>query len=89
MNETEHLLTTLGEECAEVAQRASKAARFGMNEVQPGQTENNVRRIERELSDVMAVADMLGLRVSEEEMDAKKAKVRKYMAYAREHGTLQ
>jgi hypothetical protein len=35
MNPTEHLLSCLAEECAEVAQRASKSLRFGLSEVQP------------------------------------------------------
>lgn len=89
MNKTEYLLTTLSEECAEVTQRACKAIRFGLAEVQPGQQENNARRIERELADLMAVADMLGLRISEDDKDAKIAKVKKYMEYSREIGTLE
>jgi hypothetical protein len=32
MNITEHLLATLAEECAEVAQATSKALRFGLDE---------------------------------------------------------
>lgn len=88
MTNVDHLLVILGEECAEVAQRTSKAIRFGLFEVQPGQTEDNKTRIERELSDLMAVADMLGFKVSEEQMEEKRAKVRKFMAYARECGQL-
>lgn len=89
MNTTEHLLTILGEECAEVAQRASKAARFGLTEIQPGQAETNVRRLEHELGDLVAVADMLGLRIKKYDKVAKTVKVRKYMKYARARGTLQ
>lgn len=89
MNETEYLLTTLSEECAEVAQRACKAIRFGLTEIQPGQEENNVRRMERELADLMAVADLLGLHVRDEDKAAKVEKLKKYMAYSREIGTLE
>lgn len=88
MNETEYLLTTLSEECAEVSQRACKAVRFGLLEIQPGQMEDNTRRIERELADLMAVADLLGLRVRDEDKAAKIEKLKKYMAYSREIGTL-
>lgn len=88
MNEQEHLLTVLTEECAEVAQRACKAARFGLTEVQPGQTEDNKRRIERELADLMATADLLGLSIRDEDKAAKVEKLKKYMVYAREVGTL-
>jgi len=34
MNRMEHLLAVLAEECAEVAQRCSKAQRFGMHQKQ-------------------------------------------------------
>lgn len=89
MNKIEHLLVVLGEECAEVAQRASKAIRFGLYEVQPGQAEDNKRRIERELADLMATAELLGLQVRDEDKDAKREKLRKFMDYASERGTLQ
>lgn len=89
MNETEHLLTVLSEECAEVAQRASKAARFGLSEIQPGQPEDNKRRLERELADLMATADLLGLTVRDEDKAAKLEKLKKFMAYSRENGTLE
>lgn len=88
MNEQEHLLTVLSEECAEVAQRACKAARFGLSEIQPGQHEDNKRRIERELADLMATADLLGLKVRDEDKAAKTEKLKKYMGYSREMGTL-
>lgn len=76
------------EECAEVTQRASKAIRFGMEEVQPGQYAHNRERIEHELSDLFAVCDMLGLRIDPDLMAAKEHKVRKFMDYAREQGQL-
>jgi hypothetical protein len=59
MTRTEHLLTILAEECAEVAQRVSKALRFGLAEVQPGQPHTNAERINAEVSDLMAVLEML------------------------------
>lgn len=88
MNETEHLLTVLSEECAEVAQRACKAARFGLSEIQPGQSEDNKRRLERELADLMATADLLGLTVRDEDKAAKLEKLKTFMDYARQVGTL-
>lgn len=89
MNKIEYLLTVLTEECAEVAQRACKAARFGLSEIQPGQEEDNVRRLERELADLMATADLLGLRVREEDKVAKIEKLKKFMEYSRQIGRLQ
>lgn len=88
MNETEHLLTVLSEECAEVAQRACKAIRFGLSEIQPGQPEDNKRRLERELADLMAVAHMLGLQIRISDEDAKRKKLEKFMEYSRQLGTL-
>ena len=53
------LLTILMEECAEVQQRASKALRFGTQEVQPGQAKNNVERLAVEIGDLQALIDIL------------------------------
>ena len=89
MNELEYLLTTLGEEGCEVGQRTSKAIRFGMNEVQPGQEEDNKRRIEREIADLIGVAKMLGLEIRDADVMAKIEKVKKFMEYSRQIGTLE
>ena len=49
------LLTCLAEECNEVAVRVSKALRFGLEEVQPGQPLNNAERILEEYAQVLEV----------------------------------
>ena len=59
MNLTEHHLVLLMEECAEVAQRASKQLRFGRDEVQPGQSLSNGERLREELLDVYACVEFL------------------------------
>jgi hypothetical protein len=46
MTREQHLLTILAEECGEVVQRASKAIRFGLDESQPGQLDDNKKRLE-------------------------------------------
>ena len=77
------------EECAEVAQEAAKASLFGMDEVMPGQPLNNRERVLKELNDLWAVVEMLGLhQVNREQIEAKKLKVYHYMAYAESIGTL-
>lgn len=95
MNRSEHLLSCLAEECAEVAQRVSKALRFGLAEIQPGQPLTNAQRIEQELTDLIAVAaklndenilDMNGIDPSA--IDEKWLKVEKFMVYAVEQGAL-
>lgn len=100
MNRTEHLLTCLAEECAEVAQRVSKALRFGLDERQADQPDDNAERIRMEMYDLLAVYRMLSeddwtlppLHLDAELLDdlvAKKAaKIEKFMAISREQGVL-
>lgn len=91
MTRQEHLLTIAMEECAEVAQRISKAARFGLDEVQPGQAFTNRERVAQEFSDLVAVLDMLDPKltaVSGEEMEDKVRKVEKYLKLSAEYGLL-
>ena len=52
------LLTILIEEAAEVIQRATKAKRFGLKEVQPGQKLNNVERLSLEVGDFIHMVNM-------------------------------
>lgn len=86
MTEEDHLLIILAEECAEVAHRASKALRFGLEEVQPGECRHNRERIELELADLLGVAEMLGLQVDPDLMEAKKHRVREFLEYSRKLG---
>ncbi len=53
------LLTILIEEAAEVQQRATKALRFGIEEVQPGQLLSNAQRLALELGDLSEVVSRL------------------------------
>lgn len=57
------LLTTLMEEGFEIltflGPRASKAIRFGLDEVQPGQGKTNAQRLTQEIGDFCAVVDRL------------------------------
>jgi NTP pyrophosphatase (non-canonical NTP hydrolase) len=92
MKRQEHLLTCLAEECAEVAQRVSKALRFGLAEVQPGQGLSNADRIADEVADLIAVVqilayeDVIPLRMVDPLK--KLAKIERFMAISREHGVL-
>ncbi len=94
MNHTEHLLSCLAEECTVVGQRVSKALRFGLSEVQPGQPLTNAERIAGELIDLLAVVGMLEdqgvLDVPRDPVaiTRKKEKVLKFMAYAEQCGSL-
>lgn len=94
MNRIEHLLTILGEECNEIGQRASKALRFGLSEIQPGQPLTNAERIVEEYADLQGVIEMLvdegklvigDLRAA---IDAKKAKIEEHLLFSANCGTL-
>lgn len=95
MTRSEHLLTVLAEECCEVGQRVSKALRFGLAEVQPdqeGYPYRNDERVMHEVADFLGVLDMpqeegvLPMMSSMEgfrdRIQAKKAKVEKFIVYA-------
>jgi hypothetical protein len=90
MNRQEHLMTIAMEECAEVAQRISKALRFGMEEVQPGQGLTNRDRIRQEYSDLASALEMLGIGAPLGKwMDEKRAKVETFLRYSEQCGTLK
>jgi hypothetical protein len=96
MTRSEHLLTCLAEECAEVAQRVSKALRFGLKEIQDGQSATNAQRIDAEIDDLISVVVILqneGILPaspypSAERIQAKKMKIERFMAISIEQGTL-
>lgn len=98
MNIKEHLLTCLGEECAEIAQDCAKALRFGPSDrnVLDPKGPTNVERLVQELNDLLGVADMLVVAgvlpmgwINKAAQEKKKMKVSKFIAYAREKGTLK
>lgn len=94
MNRSEHLLTILSEECNEVAQRVSKALRFGLLEVEPNQKLTNADRIVQEYTDLVAVyeelfdAGIITKTIDEVDIENKKQKVRKFLDYSESLGTL-
>lgn len=81
------------EESNEVGIRASKAARFGFDQRQPGQDQDNRERLVDELNDLVAVLQMLGLDpfkiINSNLVEKHKRKVRQYMQYSRELGMLE
>lgn len=96
MNRNEHLLVCLAEECAEVQHAIAKALRFGLDDGYPGGGTTNAKDIERELIDLSAVIELCREEgvierpgKSAQIMYADKRKrVKNYMAYAIERGTL-
>lgn len=97
MDRREHLLTCLAEECTEVGQRVAKALRFGLDEIQSGQPLTNRQRIAEEYRDLVAVANILveegilavhEMAVRQKDVDAKRAKIERFMAISRREGVL-
>lgn len=89
MTRDEHLMTIAMEECAELAQRISKAQRFGMHEVQPDQALSNRERIVDEYMDLIAALEMLGIwTLDRSKIDAKHRKVERFLDYSAQCGTL-
>lgn len=93
MNEVEHLLVTLSEECSEVSQAVTKCLRFGLYESEDniekytGDRRNNRVRVSHELCDLIAMVELLGeYGVSDflvgmrdrDRIEAKKEKVRSF-----------
>lgn len=97
MNRKEYNMTCASEECNEIAQRISKALRFGLTEVQPGQPLNNAERIIDEFHDLFAVMTMLvqdghlpaRLIPSTERIVEKWKKIDKFTEISRREGTLE
>jgi hypothetical protein len=89
MNKREHLLTCLSEECGESIQVSAKANRFGLDHIWPEKGESNRRILEREIADILGVARELGLVIREEDIEAKREKLRKMMTLSASLGTLK
>lgn len=97
MNKKEHLMVVAMEECAEIQQAIAKSLRFGLQDHRPETpTMTNEQEILTEYYQLMAVMEMLqeeSLHLPDAEViqqikQQKKAKVLKYMAYAKEQGCI-
>jgi hypothetical protein len=85
----------MAEECLEVAHRCTKALRFGLGEIEPGQYLPNSDRIVSEYADLQSIAKMLTEAGSLPQhnhldfaMEAKRAKIERFLQYSKECGTL-
>lgn len=78
------ILICMMEEAAEVQQRAAKALRFGLDEVQPGQPLTNAERLAQEVGDMgtlVAVACEEGVICDADVFQAQIAKRAKLQVY--------
>ncbi len=95
MTRTEMLLIILSEECNEIGQDVSKALRFGLKDIKPGQDQTNAQRIMCEVKDLLTVVQML---VEEESLhdnflnddycEKKKERIEKWLNYSKEKGII-
>lgn len=94
MTKLEYLLICVMEECDEVSQRASKCARFTMDEIQHGQDHTNEERLTYEFSDLWAVMGILHdegylkQMVDPEAVARKRAKLHEMMCYSAIKGVI-
>lgn len=95
MTRADHFLWILAEECAEVAQRASKAARFSLDEIQPGQEYSNAERIMHEYADLVGTMNQMivdGTLKYPKDWDArvqaKGPRIEQFLKRSAEHGRL-
>ena len=94
MNREQYLLMKVMEECSELAVRASKAARFGLNQEQPEQDAgDNRERIIGEFNDLVAVLQMLDLDpfkiINSDFVERHKQKVERYMSISMNFGKME
>ena len=94
MTREQHLLIILMEECAEIAQVASKALRFGLDHAPEGREESNAELIAREFTDLQGVYDMLwrqgALRgILDAQVIAKTERIEHFLNYSATCGTLE
>ena len=97
MTETEYLLACLVEEASEAVCLASKALRFGPEEVLDGQPYTNAERLAGKLVDLGVIQEMLhelGIlpefttSMTKMVVAAQEAKIKKHMDVSRELGAL-
>lgn len=95
MTRLQHLLVCLTEECAEVAQAATKALRFGLDDINPHLNITAESQLTLELIDLKTVVEMLiqeGVSLQHEDefnlMNLKEAKVEKFLKFSHERGQL-
>lgn len=104
MNKTEHLLTCLSEECAEITKDCSKALRFGLDDkltMNPSGPRGvvgptNLEKIVDELNDLLGVVLILEsmgvVPMGWNDLEKQQLKIRKvlsFLEYSRSVGTLQ
>jgi hypothetical protein len=97
LNEIEHLLVCLNEECCEIAKECTKALRFGLDDYNAENHDDplNRERLRRELCDLLGVIELLVARgvITDPHLDTqriyfKKVRVAKFMRYAQNAGAL-
>lgn len=94
MNRTEHILTVISEECAEIQKNVSKALRFGLDDTNPNNGLTNAELLKREINDLFGMIELLSedqygldMNFERELINDKQKKFEKYLEYSKERGT--
>lgn len=94
------LLLKIMEESSELAQRASKAIQFGLNETEKNQPFTNLERLQQELNDLLCVVSilntelisngspLLSLDIKPHQVKEKAEKIERYLSYSESLGEL-
>lgn len=97
LNELEHLLVVLAEECAEIQKETTKALRFGLDDrnIENLDDPPNRERLRRELCDLLGTIELLVARGAfkdphedRQRIYFKKVRIAKFMRYAQSVRTL-
>lgn len=93
MTQTQHRLVKLAEECAEVAQRCTKGIRFGLDDIQTGQDDDNNRRLRLEMAGLVAAYNELVKNDNTfwptvDEIETARVKQEKYRLFSEQLGML-
>lgn len=95
MNQFQHLMVKIVEECSEIQKEALKAIQFGPNSLGSDKTLSNLERIHYELDDLNGVISLLNeshdfnYTPNTERIEEKKKKVMEYLRYSIELGLVE
>lgn len=81
------------EECSEIQKLASKSLRFGLEDTFRHESGNRIK-ISEELNNLLGVIELLNengvnIQISQDAINAKKLKVKKFMQYSKDHSRLE
>lgn len=93
MNKEQYLFMKIAEECSELSQIALKTAQFGLDSCHPDTGKSNLKRLQEEYTDVLAVLEMAVEETNVPfvigDIEAKKRKVNHFYSISKEIGKVE